>query len=224
MGEERREVGGGVYRLRRIPRSVSLFLSFLTNREKTIYLYIACLSLSLPPFSTKTLLYIRTLPRGSTQAETRNRFLRCANRRWLKIKAPRILSSSLLYSPFVIFYLLVRYTGKNLPGRSFDRYTRARTKIYRTFDHDWSNLARSINNHIHHLSSLFVDISRWRTRNITSSITARFSFSYSGYFYVSSVKRHFHVDIPSSNYSRSQDFFNCVYKYTRYEKTNNSLG
>lgn len=170
MGEERREVGGSVYRLRRIPRSVSLFLSFLTNREKTIHLYIACLSLSLPPFSAKTLLYIRTLPRGSTQAETRNRFLRCANRRWLKIKAPRILSSSLLYSPFVIFCLLVRYTGKNLPGRSFDRYTRARNKIYRTFDHDWSNLARwSINNHIHHLSSLFVDISRWRTRNITSS-------------------------------------------------------
>lgn len=119
---------------------------------------------------SETLLYIRTLPRGSTQAETRNRFLRCANRRWLKIKAPRILSSSLLYSPFVIFCLLVRYTGKNLPGRSFDRYTRARNKIYRTFDHDWSNLARwSINNHIHHLSSLFVDISRWRTRNITSS-------------------------------------------------------
>lgn len=202
MGEERREVGGGVYRLRRIPRSVSLFLSFLTNREKTIYLYIACLSLSLPPFSAKTLLYIRTLPRGSTQAETWNRFLRCANRRWLKIKAPRILSSSLLYSPFVIFCLLVRYTGKNLPGRSFDRYTRVRTKEYIEHSITTDRISRG------RLTITFTTCHRYSStyqdgvqRNITSSITTRFSFSYSGYFYASSVKCHFHVNIPSSNYS-----------------------
>lgn len=56
-----------MYRLRRIPRSVSLFLSSLADRERSIlHLYIACLSLSLSPFSAKTLLaYIRTLlPRG----------------------------------------------------------------------------------------------------------------------------------------------------------------
>lgn len=210
-----------MYRLRRIPRSVSLFLSFLTNREKTIYLYIACLSLSLPPFSAKTLLYIRTLPRGSTQAETWNRFLRCANWRWLKIKAPRILSSSLLYSPFVIFCLLVRYTGKNLPG---PLHTRSHQRIYRTFDHDWSNLARSINNHIHHLSSIFVDISRWRTTEYY------FLDNYKIFILIFWILLRFECEMslsrqhPFFELLDSQDFFNCVYKYTRYEKTDNSLG
>lgn len=57
-----------VYRLRRIPRSrvtLSFFLSRPANREGTktiLHLYIACLSLSLPPFSAKTLLaYITRL-------------------------------------------------------------------------------------------------------------------------------------------------------------------
>lgn len=81
-------------------------------------------------------------------------------------------------------------------------HTRSHQRIYRTFDHDWSRISRG------RLTITFTTCHRYSStyqdgvqRNITSSITTRFSFSYSGYFYASSVKCHFHVNIPSSNYS-----------------------
>lgn len=160
-----------MYRLRRIPRSVSLFLSFSDDREKSIlHLYIACLSLSLPPFSAKTLLaYIRTLPRGSARAETRKPVFAMREPALAKNKSA---SDSLSFAAsFASRNFLSPRTlpWKKSSGGHRERCTRARSTIYRTFDHNLSNRAlSSINNHVHHLSSLFVDRSRWRARKITS--------------------------------------------------------
>lgn len=103
-------------------------------------------------------------------------------------------------------------------------HTRSHQRIYRTFDHDWSNLARSINNHIHHLSSIFVDISRWRTTEYY------FLDNYKIFILIFWILLRFECEMslsrqhPFFELLDSQDFFNCVYKYTRYEKTDNSLG
>lgn len=103
-------------------------------------------------------------------------------------------------------------------------HTRSHQRIYRTFDHDWSNLARSINNHIHHLSSIFVDISRWRTTEYY------FLDNYKIFILIFWILLRFECEMSLSHQHPffelldSQDFFNCVYKYTRYEKTDNSLG
>lgn len=105
------------------------------------------------------------------------------------------LFSSLFHSPLVIFCLLVsrRPSWKKSSG-DYSRPLHARThqEMYRAFDHERSNRARSsINNRVHHLSSLFIDGSRWCARKITSWITRSFSFWHSGYFYAVSwcVKR-----------------------------------
>lgn len=95
----------------------SFFLSRTTER-KAYSTFISRVSPSrflpfqLKPFSRTYAPYLVARP----EQRLGNRFLRCANRRWLKIKAPRILSPSLLHSPLVIFCLLVRYRGRNLPG------------------------------------------------------------------------------------------------------------
>lgn len=87
-----------------------------------------------------------------------------------------------------------------------------------------SNLARSINNHIHHLSSIFVDISRWRTTEYY------FLDNYKIFILIFWILLRFECEMslsrqhPFFELLDSQDFFNCVYKYTRYEKTDNSLG
>lgn len=174
-----------MYRLRRIPRSVSLFLSFTVDGEGSMLhlLYRSCLSLPLASSSIQLKPSSRIyapyylVARSLSVPRLGNRFLRCANRRCLKIKAPRFLSLSLLRSPRRSLFCPPRTclsSWRRIFRRllSHERCTRARTdRIRRAFDYERSNRARarsSINNRIHHLSSLFIDGSRWRTRKIAS--------------------------------------------------------
>ena len=145
-----------MYRLRRIPRSVSLFLSFTVDGEGSMLhlLYRSCLSLPLASSSIQLKPSSRIyapyylVARSLSVPRLGNRFLRCANRRWLKIKAPRFLSLSLLRSPRRSVFCPPRTCLS--PWRrifrrllSHERCTRARTdRIRRAFDYERSNRAR----------------------------------------------------------------------------------
>lgn len=143
-----------MYRLRRIPRSVSLFLSFTVDGEGSMLhlLYRSCLSLSLPlRFSwnpSRVYTHLTTSWLGASEPRLGNRFLRCANRRWLKIKAPRILSlfRYFTFAPRSFSLLPVPCPSRRRIFRrllSHERCTRARIdRTRRAFDYERSNRAR----------------------------------------------------------------------------------
>lgn len=123
--------------------TIPFFLSRAKGRARgaQLRLYIACLSISLPPFSMLKPFSRICAPRLVARPETWKPVF--AMRRWLKIKAPRILSPSTLHPP-----------PRNFPGAPGNGYARAPGQYLARSIRDRSNRPRSsINNRVRHLSS-----------------------------------------------------------------------